>query len=111
MAGHDCGYGVFVDELGVPIPAKENAKIIEPRHDALQFDPVYQKDGERDLILSQVIQERVLQVLRAFGCHRYDPSPFIDGRAQSDRRLNPLQIAALPSLSSIDRIAARGEPS
>jgi hypothetical protein len=35
----------------------------------LQFDTVHQKNGERYFTFANVIEKRVLQVLRTIGCH------------------------------------------
>src|SRR5476649_2259834 len=69
MTRHDGRYGVLVDQLRVPVPSQQHAEIIEPGHDALQLHPVDQKYGERDFCFADVIEEGVLQVLSAFGCH------------------------------------------
>jgi hypothetical protein len=60
---------MFVDKLRVAIPAQQDTKIVEPGHDSLQFDPVNQEDGQRNLIFPDEIQESVLQVLCALSCH------------------------------------------
>jgi hypothetical protein len=69
MARHDGRYSVFIDELGVSIPPQQHAEIIEPGHHPLQFDPIHEEDREGDFGLSYVIEESVLQILCAFGCH------------------------------------------
>jgi sorbitol-specific phosphotransferase system component IIA len=53
----------------MPVPAQQNAEIVEPGHDTLQFDPVDQEDREGDLVLSNVVEKRVLKVLRAIARH------------------------------------------
>ena len=69
MTRHDGRNGVLVDELRVSVAPQQHAEIIEPGHHALQLDAVHQEDGERDLVLADVIEKRVLQVLRAVGSH------------------------------------------
>jgi len=59
-AGHDCRDGVFVNELGVSIPAQKHAEIVEPGHDALEFDAVNEEYRQRRLMLSHVVEECVL---------------------------------------------------
>jgi hypothetical protein len=51
MTRHDRRDGVLVDQLRVAIPPQQHAEIIEPSHDALQFDAVDQKNGQRTLLL------------------------------------------------------------
>ena len=69
VTGHDGRNRVLVDELGMPIPPQQNAEIIEPCHDALQFNAVDQENGQRNFCFADVIEESVLQILRTFGCH------------------------------------------
>jgi hypothetical protein len=54
-AGHDGGYGVFVDELRQAITPQENAEIVEPGDDSLQFYSVYEENGDCNFIFSDVI--------------------------------------------------------
>jgi hypothetical protein len=53
----------------MPIPPQQHAEIIEPGHHPLQLHAVHQEDRERRFAFADVIEEGVLQVLRAFGCH------------------------------------------
>ena len=69
MTRHDGRDGVLVDELRMAVATQQHAEIIEPGHHALQFDAVHQKDGERNFGFADVIEEGVLQVLCAIGCH------------------------------------------
>src|ERR1700677_4037450 len=69
MARHDRRDSVLVNELRMPVAAQEHAEIIEPGHHALQFDAVDQEDGQRNFALADVIEECVLQILCAVGCH------------------------------------------
>ena len=69
MTGHDGRNGVLVDQLRMPIATQQHAEIIEPGDHALQLDAVHQEDGERNFGFADVIEEGVLQVLCAVGCH------------------------------------------
>src|SRR4051794_7813799 len=60
MPRHDGRYRVLVDELRVPIPPQQHAEIIEPGHDPLQLDSVDQKDRQRRLTFSDMIEKGVL---------------------------------------------------
>jgi hypothetical protein len=42
------------------IPPQQNAEIIEPSHHALQFNTVYQENGERDFCFTDVVEKCVL---------------------------------------------------
>ena len=64
--GHDGGDRVLIDELRMAIAAQENAEIVEPGDETLQFNAVDKKNRDRGLALAHVVQERVLQVLRFF---------------------------------------------
>jgi len=66
---HDGRNCVLVDELGMSIPSQQHAEIVEPSHNALQFDTIHQKYGEWDFAFADVIEEGVLQILRTIGCH------------------------------------------
>jgi hypothetical protein len=74
MSRHDGRDCVLIDELGMPIATQEDAKIIEPSHNALQLDSVHEKNRERDFILAYKVQERVLQILGAFSSHVFSLS-------------------------------------
>ena len=69
MTRHDGRDGVLVDELRMSVAPQQHAEIIEPGHHALKFDPVDQKDRERDFAFADMIEEGVLEILCAFGCH------------------------------------------
>ena len=58
---HNRGYGVLVDELRVAVASQEHTKIIEPGHDPLQLDAVDEEYRERNLVLADVVEKRVLQ--------------------------------------------------
>jgi hypothetical protein len=58
---------MLVDKLALPVATQEHAEIVKPGDDALQLDPVDQKDRDRDLGLADVIEERILKVLFRIG--------------------------------------------
>src|SRR3954470_124445 len=70
VAWHDDRNGVLINELRMPITAKQHAEIVEPSHHALELDPVHKKDREGNFVLADVVEEGVLQVLRTFARHR-----------------------------------------
>jgi hypothetical protein len=53
------------------VAPEQHTEIVEPSHETLQFHPVNEKNRDRRLGLSHVIQERILEVLRLLGCHSY----------------------------------------
>jgi hypothetical protein len=53
----------------MPVAPKQDAKIIEPTHNALQLDPVDKKNRQRSFVLANVVEKRVLQVLSFFSRH------------------------------------------
>jgi hypothetical protein len=55
------------------VASQQNAEIIEPGHEALQFDAVDEKNGDRGLGLAHMVEERVLQILRLFARHEFIP--------------------------------------
>jgi hypothetical protein len=54
-AGHDGGYGVFVDELRQAITSQQNAEIVEPGNDPLQLYSVYEENRDGDFVFSDMI--------------------------------------------------------
>src|SRR3954454_15288951 len=70
---HDGGDGVLVDELRVAIASQQHTKIVEPGYDPLQFDAVDQENGERRLVLADMVEEGVLKILCAVLRHCGDP--------------------------------------
>ena len=60
MPRHDGRNRVLVDELRMAVPPQQHAEIIEPRNNALQLDPVHQKDRERNFRFADVVEESVL---------------------------------------------------
>src|SRR5581483_2387277 len=69
MTRHDRRDGVLVDQLRVAIPPQQDAEIIEPRHHALKFHAIDQKNREWRFAFSNVIEKSVLKVLCSVGCH------------------------------------------
>jgi len=69
VPGHDGRYGVFVDELRMAIPSQQYAKIVEPGHYPLELYAVDEKNREGDFCFAYMIEECVLQILCAIGCH------------------------------------------
>ena len=65
---HDRRNCVLVHELRVAVAPQQHTEIIEPCDDALQLDAVDQEHRHRCLVLSNVVEECVLEVLRAL-CH------------------------------------------
>jgi hypothetical protein len=64
------------------ISPQQDAKIIEPCNDALQLDAVYKENGHRGFVLSDMVQEHVLDVLRFLAGH--GKSPIILGAGPTD---------------------------
>src|ERR1039458_8615149 len=64
-----CSKGDHRDLHSFPTRRSSDLKIIEPGHDALQFNTVDQENGQRDFAFADVIEKSVLQILRTFGCH------------------------------------------
>src|SRR3984957_14780833 len=68
---HDRGNCVLIDKLRMSVAPKQDAEIIKQSHKPLQFHPINEKNRDRRLRLSHVIQERILEVLRLLGSHSY----------------------------------------
>lgn len=51
---------MLVDKLRMSIASKQEAEVVEPGDDALQFDAIDQKDGQRRFGLPDVIKKGVL---------------------------------------------------
>jgi hypothetical protein len=66
---HDGRNGVFVNQLRVAIPAQKDAEIIEPGDHTLKLDAIDKEYRQRDFLLSDVVKEGVLKVLRAIARH------------------------------------------
>ena len=60
---------MFIHQLRMPVSAQQDAKVVKPRHNTLQFDTVDQKDRQWRFLLANMIEESVLQTLRAFWRH------------------------------------------
>src|SRR3990170_7611817 len=69
LSGHDGGNCVFVNQLGMTIPAQENAEIVEPGDDALQFHAIHEEYRHGYFLLPDIVEERVLKILRAIASH------------------------------------------
>jgi hypothetical protein len=69
LSGHDGGNGVFVNQLGVTVPAQENAEIVEPGYDTLKLYAIHKEYRQGNLLLPDVVEKRVLQILRAIARH------------------------------------------
>lgn len=67
---------MFVDELGMPVTPQQDTKIIEPRHDALQLYAVDQEDSQWGLVLTNVVEECILEALNFVCRHRFFPPLF-----------------------------------
>src|SRR3984957_15155976 len=63
-ARHYSADGVLVHQLGVPVSAQQNRKVVKPSNYALKLDPVHKEDGHWSLVLSHVVQEHILNILR-----------------------------------------------
>jgi hypothetical protein len=73
---HDRRNRMLVDQLRMAIAPQKKAKIIEPGHKSLQFNAVYQENGYRRFGFANVIEERILKVLRFFARHELIPVGF-----------------------------------
>ncbi len=60
---------MLIDELGVAVTAKQHAEAVEPGDDALELDAVDEEDREGNFLLTDMIEEGVLQAGGAFGGH------------------------------------------
>jgi hypothetical protein len=66
---HDGGNGVLVNQLRMAIPAQKDAEIIEPGNDSLKFDAIDKEYRQRNFLLPDVVEKRVLKILRAIARH------------------------------------------
>ena len=55
------------------VAPQQHAEIVEPGDEPLQLHAVDQKDGDRSFRFADMIQKRVLEVLRLLGCHEFFP--------------------------------------
>jgi len=60
---HDGGHGMLVNKLRLPVATQEDAKIIEPSDDTLQFHPVDKEDCHRNFCFTDLIEKCVLKIL------------------------------------------------
>jgi hypothetical protein len=51
------------------VATQQHAEIIEPGHDALQFNAVHQEDRERRFTFANVIEKSVLEILGSIRGH------------------------------------------
>jgi len=58
---------MLVYELGMPVPAQQHTEIVKPGHNTLKLYAIDQKNREVGFVLTNMIQERVLQVLHLLG--------------------------------------------
>jgi hypothetical protein len=73
--------------LGMPIPAKQNGKIVKPSDDPLELDTVHKENRYRRFTFPHVVQEHILNVLRFLVGHGYNPSFCVEGSFEPiDRR-------------------------
>src|SRR5690606_574440 len=68
-ARHDGRYRMLINQLRVTVTAQKHTKVVEPGHDALQFDAVDEEDCKGSFALSDVIEKGVLKVLSAVCGH------------------------------------------
>jgi len=54
---------MLVDQLGLAIAAQQDAEIVEPGDDTLQFYAVDQEDCDWNLGFANVVQESILKIL------------------------------------------------
>ena len=52
--------GMLIDQLRLSIASEQQAEIVEPGDDALQLDAVHEENRDRDLLLPNVIEKRIL---------------------------------------------------
>jgi len=64
---------MLVDELRLPVSNEQKRIPVEFSHITLELDATGQIDRDRDFVLAQVIQERVLKRLRAVSSHCSSP--------------------------------------
>jgi hypothetical protein len=47
LRGHNGGDGVLIDQLRLSIAAQQNAKVIKPTYNTLQFDSIHKEYRQR----------------------------------------------------------------
>ena len=84
LSGQDGRDRVLVDELRLVVPAEHKRVAVEPCYMTLKPHAVGQKDRDRNLVLAQVLQNRILERLRV-SWTRHDALPSVcPGMAISD---------------------------
>ena len=63
LVWHDGRYGMFVDQLRLPVAAQQDAEIVKPGYHSLQFDAAYQKNSHWHFLFSDVVEKGVLKIL------------------------------------------------
>jgi hypothetical protein len=58
------------------IAQQQNREIIKPRHNALKLYAIHKEHCYRDFLLTNIVQEDVLDILGFFGAHYGIPSCF-----------------------------------
>jgi hypothetical protein len=66
LARHDGRDRVLVNELRVAVATQENAEIVEGCHNTGELDAIDQKDRQRNLLLANGIEKKILEILRTF---------------------------------------------
>jgi len=61
----------------MPIPAKQNGKIVKPSDNPLEFDTVHKENRYRRFAFPHVVQEHILNILRFLVGHGHNPSFFV----------------------------------
>jgi len=77
LTRHDRRDCMLVDELGMPIAPQQDTKIIKPRNNALQLHAIDQEDCEGSLVLTNVVEECILEALNFVCRHRFFPPLFL----------------------------------
>lgn len=90
LARHDRRYGMLIDELRVTVAPKQHAKIVKPRDDSLEFDPVNKEDGERDLVFTDKIEKCILKILWPVRTHRSEPFFVLGAQSRAYRSAKKL---------------------
>lgn len=57
---------MFIYQLDVTISFQQHGIIIKPGNHPLQFDPIDQKYGNRDVLFSDLVQKNILKILCFF---------------------------------------------
>src|SRR5208282_2357984 len=90
---HHSRYRMLIDKLRMMIAAQKYREVIEPGHNPLQFHSIDQKYCDRRLVLSNVVQEYILQVLRFLGGRPRSPLLFgVRAFARTNSTATPLRL-------------------